>query len=187
MAELLEEPPKLLYNKAEQNKIRFAHCLADNGGDIKNAYREVFPDAQDSTVDSNAHQYAKNDLTKSELSTILVSGGITDNRVGLKLSKMLDIDKEYYDNKGKLRVVRDNQTQMQALRTILQLKGYLGNGNTNVDARSVTINQVSDVHTEQLSSVVESLKSMNAQLVGDSDAQTGKIEDVVGIRPVEEK
>ncbi len=186
MAKTIENTPKVLYSKAEQNKLTYADNLTKCGDKVE-AYKMTFPDAKNSTALANAHQYAKHPAIIDEVTSILNTGKITDERVALKLSEMLDANKEYFDNKGILRVVRDNGTQLDTLKTVFRLKGHLSTG-TSVDNRSVTVNNtINDVQVEQLASVVESLKAMNAQLVGDSDAQTGRIEDVESIRPVEEK
>ncbi|MCP4923378.1 MAG: hypothetical protein GY915_05005, partial [bacterium] len=113
--------------------------------------------------------------------------GITEDTLTGKLAEFMEATKDIVTGKGELVVCRDNVTQLDAVKTGLRLHGHLGTG-TSIDARSVTVNNTIDhVQVDQLSSVVESLKAMNAQLTGDSDAQTGKVEDVESIRPVEEK
>jgi hypothetical protein len=183
MENTLKTPDILSYNNAELNKIEFAKHLVKNGGSKVKAYQSTFPDAKESTALSNAHQYANNDIIKDTVASILVSGDVTNERLGIKLSKMLDIDKEYYDQAGHLRCVRDNQTQMQALRTILQLKGHLGTGGTNIDARSVTLNQVADVQVSQLASIVSDLKAMRERSAQDTGGQSGNVDSVESIRP----
>jgi hypothetical protein len=167
-----------------------SEAIVKHKGDKVTAYRTIYPKC---TSDESARAAVSRALTnnpsiKEGIIAVMERQGITEDSLTGKLSEFLDATKDVVTGKGEVVSCRDVSTQMEAVKTGLRLHGHLGTGNnTNVDARSVTINQVSDVQTEQLASVVESLKSMNAQLVGDSDAQTGKIEDVEGIRPVEEK
>ena len=72
---------------------------------------------------------------------------------------------------------------MDALKTVLKMKGYLTGGNISVDNRSVTVNTMSNIEVDKLASVVSELKEMHAQRLKDKGAQTGRLADVEAIRP----
>jgi hypothetical protein len=166
-----------------------SEAIVKHKGDKVTAYRTIYPKC---TSDESARAAVSRALTnnpsiKEGIIAVMERQGITEDRLAGKLSEFLVATKDVVTGKGQVVSCRDVSTQMEAVKTGLRLHGYLSTG-TNIDNRSVTVNNtIDDVQTDKLASVVEALTAMNAQLVDDTDAQTGRLEDVESIRPVEEK
>ena len=93
----MENTAQLVYSKTEQKKREFARNIVKCNGDKVKAFEMTWPNASHQTALKNAYTVAKHPIVKDEVGCILAQGEITNERVGLKLSKMLDIEKEYYE------------------------------------------------------------------------------------------
>jgi hypothetical protein len=166
-----------------------SEAIVKHNGDKVTAYRKIYPScsSDESARVAVSRAMQNNPSIKEGILAVLDRQGITEDKLTGKLASMLEATKDIVTGKGEVVVCRDNTSQLVAMQTGLKLHGHLGNGGTNIDARSVTINQVADVKVEALASIVADLKAMRTRSEADSGGQSGDVNSVESIRPDVEK
>ena len=102
-------------------------------------YQAVYECNSRPAAQVNASQILNNPIAQSYLATILLRD-CTPEDLSSKLVGLTEAEKDHVLPTGSIIAIRDNNTRLSAIQTILKVTGALRDGDTNIDARSINFN-----------------------------------------------
>ena len=157
--------PTKTRGKTLQKEIKrkiFAHKVA-SGIKPSQAYKETFSPPNTNTISlrKNASLLLNDGITKSLVIDLLNQQGITITYCNTKLKELLEADKLIVNRKGDCITVKDNPSQIEALKLAYKLHRATDNDNNSSTTNNLNIISTDTAHIE---SVISKLSKLNIEL-----------------------
>ena len=151
-------------SKSHINQKRFLRRVAKKiimaKGEVNpiKEYQAIYPNASKATAKSNSSEILNSPLGIKTMSEYLAIDYPKHKR-SKRLTELADATKDHVLQDGTVIPIKDNQASLRALELMAKFDGELSDNNTNIDARSMTIN-LSPESIDRLSATLEELKRL---------------------------